>query len=210
MRIRHGWLGVATVLLLLVCVTSLEAKKPTFQSDTGDAYEMTGYQMRGVTGKKVSIEKAAGKKGTLVLFTCNACPWVKAWEDRIVELGNHYSRKGIGVIAINANDPNRVAEDSFDNMITRAKDKGMKFPYVVDDTSNVARAFGAGRTPEAFLFDADGKLVYHGTIDDNAKSPEDVKETWLKDAMQALVDGSPVPVASTKALGCSIKFRPES
>ncbi len=92
-------------------------------------------------------------------------------------------------------------------MQQRAKARGFKFPYVVDATSDVARAFGATRTPEAYLFDAAGKLVYHGTIDDNYKSEKDVKTTYLKDALDAVIAGEAVPVAQTKAVGCSIKFR---
>ena len=107
----------------------------------------------------------------LVVFTCNACPYAKAWEERIVALGNEYRAQGIGAIAINANDPAIVAGDSYDGMQEVAKERNLQFPYVVDAGSQVARAFGATRTPEAFLFDAEGKLVYHGTIDDNHQAP---------------------------------------
>jgi hypothetical protein len=167
----------------------------------------TDVEMLDVTGKNVSIEQARGEKGTLVLFTCNACPWVKAWEERIVSIGNAALDHGVGVIAINSNDPGKVAEDDYPVMQERARQRGVKFPYVVDATSDVARAYGATRTPEAFLFDAAGKLVYHGAIDDNAKDPSAVEETFLKDAVEALAAGEAVPVAETKALGCTIKFR---
>ena len=123
-------------------------------------------KMKGVDGKEVSIKDVMGAKGTLVVFTCNACPYAKGWETRIVDLGNSYAAKGIGMIAINANDPKVVADDGYDQMVTRAKERGMKYPYVMDATSEVAKAFGAARTPEAFLFDAQGKLVYHGAVDD--------------------------------------------
>jgi hypothetical protein len=92
-------------------------------------------------------------------------------------------------------------------MRRNAKDLKLKFPYVVDATSDVARAFGATRTPEAYLFDAGGRLVYHGTIDDNAKEPDQVRSRYLEAALRAAVDGRAVAVAETKALGCSIKFR---
>ena len=85
-----------------------------------------------------------------MIFTCNHCPWAKAWETRIAELGNTYRQRGVGVIAINANDPTANAEDSYDGMVTRAKALDFQFPYVVDNGSTVARAFGAERTPEAF------------------------------------------------------------
>jgi hypothetical protein len=145
-----------------------------------------------------------------VVFTCNHCPWAKAWEQRIVTIGNTYSKRGVGVIAVNPNDPSRYAEDDFTTMQKRAKQRGMKYPYVVDATSEMARAFGASATPEAFLFDAEGKLVYHGTIDDNAHEPQKVTARYLEDALNAVIGGKAVAVQETKALGCSIKFRPKS
>jgi peroxiredoxin len=164
-------------------------------------------KMKGVDGKEVSIEDVAGPAGTLVVFTCNHCPWAKAWESRIVELGNAYRQKGIGVIAINANDPKEYPVDGIDGMVERAKERDIQYPYVVDATSNVARAFGATRTPEAFLFDKDGRLVYHGSIDDNAQEPDKVDKRYLKDALDDVVVGRDVAVKETKSIGCSIKFR---
>jgi glutathione peroxidase-family protein len=173
----------------------------------GASMPMTGEKMKNIDGKEITLDSIRGSKGTLVVFTCNACPWAKAWEDRIVALGNEYQKKGVGVIAINSNDPAVVAEDAYDPMKTRAREKGFSFPYVVDATSGVARAFGATRTPEAFLFDAKGALVYHGTIDDNAQEPTKVKERYLADALNSVAGGSEVAVKETKALGCGIKFR---
>jgi peroxiredoxin len=163
--------------------------------------------MRNVDGQTKTIASVAGERGTLVIFTCNHCPWAQAWESRIVALGNEYRRRGIGVIAINPNDPSVHEEDSFEEMRRRARAAGMRFPYVVDSTSNVARAFGATKTPEAFLFDRRGRLVYHGAIDDNAHEPDDVEHRFLRDALAAVVAGEDVPRAETRAMGCSIKFR---
>jgi peroxiredoxin len=176
----------------------------------GSSAPMADAKMKNVDGSMVSIADARGEKGTLVVFTCNHCPYVKAWESRIDALGNAYLAKGIGVIAINANDPKVQPEDAFDAMKARAAEKGRKYPYVVDDTSDVARAFGATKTPEAFLFDASGKLVYHGTIDDNVQEPEKVTATWLADALEAVAAGNAPTTQTTKALGCSIKFRSKS
>jgi thiol-disulfide isomerase/thioredoxin len=158
-------------------------------------------------GKLVSIADVAGKSGTLVVFTCNHCPFARAWERRIAELGNGYVKKGVGVILINSNDPAKYPEDGFAQMQDRVKTLGLKVPYVVDATSNVARAFGASVTPEAFLFDAGGKLAYHGTIDDNRLDPDQVGKRYLKDALDAVVAGKPPAVAETKGIGCGIKFR---
>lgn len=163
-----------------------------------------------VDGKETSISKVAGSKGTLVVFTCNGCPYANKWEERIVELGNSYSKKGIGVIAINANDPAVARVDTLEVTQKRAKDRGFQFPYAIDATSNVARAFGARVTPEAFLFDKGGKLVYHGTVDDNSDKPDQVQKKYLKDALDAVLTNKMVPAAETKALGCGIKFRGNS
>lgn len=176
----------------------------------GSKAPMSDVKMKNVDGSMVSIADATGEKGTLVIFTCNHCPYVKAWESRIDDLGNAYLAKGIGVIAINANDPKIQPEDAFDAMKTRVAEKGRKYPYVVDETSDVARAFGATKTPEVFLFDAGGTLVYHGTVDDNVKEPDKVTETWLADALEAVVAGNVPSQQTTKALGCSIKFRNKS
>src|SRR6266545_6438057 len=119
----------------------------------GASAPMADVKMTSVDGKSVSIADVKGAKGTLVVFTCNACPWAKAWEARIAELGNAFAKRGVGVIAVNPNDPEVQAEDAYAVMQQRAKKRGMSFPYVVDVTSDLARAFGATRTPEAFLFD---------------------------------------------------------
>lgn len=166
-------------------------------------------KMKNVNDKELTLASQAGKKGTLVVFTCNACPWVKKWQDRVAEIGNAATAAGFGVVAINSNDPSLNAEDGFAEMKKRSKALKLKFPYVVDGTSEVARAFGATRTPEAFVFDASGKLVYHGTIDDNANDAAAVTATYLKDAVNAVAEGKSIEMAETKAFGCTIKFRGE-
>jgi peroxiredoxin len=172
----------------------------------GDKAPMATTKMKNVDGKEVSVADVAGKGGTLVIFTCNHCPFVIAWEGRIAEIGNAFLKKGVGVIAINPNNPSEKPEDGYEQMQARAKKLGLEFPYVVDTTSEVARAFGASRTPEIFLFDADGKLVYHGAVDDN-KDAKSVDKRYLQDALDALLAGKPIPVAETKAVGCTIKWR---
>lgn len=197
---------VRTVSILALCLVSM----PALAADPlalGTGMAAADVKMKDVTGEGISISDTRGEKGTLVIFTCNACPWVKAWEERIVSVGNAARSQGVGVIAINANDPNKVAEDSYEVMQKRARERGMEFPYVVDSTSDVARAYGATRTPEVFLFDAEDRLAYHGAIDDNAKDASAVEQDYLKDAVQAVAAGKPVPVAETKALGCTIKFK---
>lgn len=172
----------------------------------GSAVAMGDVPMPNVDGKPVTIAGSKGDKGTLVVFTCNHCPWAKAWQDRIVALGNRFTGEGVGVLAVNPNDPTAYPEDGAVQMKERAAELGMKFPYVVDAGGKVARAFGATKTPEVFLFDAAGKLVYYGAVDDNANDPAAVEHKYLEDALTALVAGQPIPKASTKALGCSIKY----
>jgi peroxiredoxin len=168
---------------------------------------VTATKMKNVDGKMISIADAAGKAGTLVIFTCNHCPFAKGWEQRIAELGATYSKKGIGVLLVNANDPAMHAEDDFAGTQARAKSLKLEVPYVIDETSNVARAFGASVTPEAFLFDAAGNLAYHGTIDDNHRDPSKVEKRYLKDALDAVVAGKRPAVPESKGLGCGIKYR---
>jgi len=158
-------------------------------------------------GKSVSIADVQGKAGTLVVFTCNHCPFARGWEHRIADLANTYSKKGIGVILVNANDPAKYPEDDFAGMQARAKELALQVPYVVDETSGVAKALGASHTPEVFLFDRNGKLAYHGAIDDNHRDAAAAKNHYLKDALDAVLEGRPAPVAETKAIGCGIKFR---
>lgn len=163
--------------------------------------------MKNVDGRSLTLAGAKGKKGTLVLFICNHCPWVKMWQPRIAEIGNAALAQGVGVVAVNGNDPVAYPEDEFAVMVERAKEVGYRFPYVVDATSDVARAFGASKTPEAFLFDAKGKLVYHGAVDDNARDAKAVTARWLADAVTAVAAGKAPAVTESKALGCGIKFR---
>jgi peroxiredoxin len=157
-------------------------------------------------GKDVSIKSVAGDKGTMVVFTCNNCPYAKAWEERIVELGNTYSKKGVGVLLVNSNSPSVSKGDTFEATKERAKERGMAFAYAVDPDSTVARAFGAAKTPEAFVFDKGGQLVYHGTIDDNHEEAGKVTKRYLKDALDAVAAGKKPALPETKSMGCGIKF----
>jgi peroxiredoxin len=192
--------------LSIALVASLAVAGSAFGVSIGDKAPSTNVKMKSVDGSAVSIADVAGKQGTLVVFSCNHCPFVKAWQGRIASVGNAAKTRGIGVIIINSNDPTAYPEDSYAEMQKRSQQLGFAFPYVVDATSDVARAFGATHTPEAFLFDKDGKLVYHGAIDDS-KEADQVAAHYLQDAIDAALAGKAVPVAETKAIGCSIKFR---
>lgn len=163
-------------------------------------------KMKNVDEKLLSINESRGPKGTLVIFTCNHCPFVKAWLSRTIALGNEYLKKGVGVIAINANDPSYAPEDSFEEMQKAAKGV-MNYAYVVDETGAVAKAFGATKTPEFYLFNAKDQLVYKGAIDSDSQNPQQAK-AFLKKALDEVIAGKKVSNPETRALGCSIKFRP--
>ncbi len=199
-----------SALFLLGLTGVAVAQKAPAPLALGSKAPKANVAMKNVDGTTITLAKAAGKKGTLVVFTCNHCPFAKAWEERITEIGNAATTAGVGVVAINSNDPAAYPDDDYPSMQERAKKLGLEFPYVVDATSEIAKAFGASKTPEAFLFDAKGKLVYHGTIDDNSRDASAVKQPWLRQAVDAVAAGQRVATAETKALGCGIKFRTKS
>lgn len=159
-----------------------------------------------VGGEHVSLADAAGANGTVVLFECNHCPYVVASVGRINAMAESCKSKGIGFVGINSNDPVVYANDSFEHMVKRA-DKGMPYPYLHDDTQTVAHAYGAKRTPEFFLFDAQGTLVYQGRMDDNPKDPSQVESTELADALEAMLNGEAPAVHTTESIGCSVKWK---
>ena len=206
---RFAPLWMVPVTLAAVAGTSFAQTDAPAVLAIGATAPMRETRMTGVDGKEITLADAAGKKGTLVVFMCNHCPFVKAWQARIAKVGNAAVLKGVGVVAVNSNDPAAYPEDDMAHMKDRAKDLGFKFPYVVDATSDLARAFGATHTPEIFLFDAKGKLVYHGAVDDN-KDEKSVQRPWLMQAVSSVAAGKPVATAETKSFGCGIKFRGKS
>ncbi len=149
-------------------------------------------------------------KGFIVVFTCNHCPFAKAYEERIIGLNTKYASLGYPVIAINPNDPKQVDEDSYSNMQARAKTKNYAFPYLMDETQDVAHAYGAAHTPQVFVLQKSGNdfiVKYTGAIDDNSDDANAVKSKYVEDAVNALLAGKPVTTPSTKAIGCGIKWK---
>ena len=168
---------------------------------------LTDVEMTGTDDEAHSIESEKGDRGTLVMFSCNHCPVVVGYESRISRILNAYQQKGIGVIVINSNDIAQYPADDLEHMKKRGEEQKFEFPYVIDDTSDVARAFGASKTPECFLFDEDLKLAYWGAIDDSPRDANDVSVNYLTDAMDSLIAGEEVKTREAKAVGCSIKMR---
>ena len=175
--------------------------------EIGSTMPLKDLELADISGKNITLANAKGDAGTLVVFSCNTCPWVIRWEDRYVSLANTYAQKGIGMIAVNSNAARFGGEDSLEEMLEHAKNNGYNFPYAQDPESELASAFGATKTPHIYLFDGDDKLVYRGAIDDNAKNAKKVDEPFLANAIDALLAGNPINPQTTKALGCSIKFK---
>ena len=172
----------------------------------GDYVE--NFTLKNVDGKMVSLENEA-KKGAIVVFTCNTCPFSVMYEQRIIDLDNTYRPQGYPVIAINPNDAERVPKESFAHMQKLSEEKNYPFPYLVDETQAVAKAFGAKKTPHVFLLNKEDKglrLIYIGAIDDNPGNAEKVSEPYVEQAIQAVQQGEEVQKKTTKAIGCSIKW----
>ena len=174
--------------------------------DIGSEMPLSEVKMADVGGKNVSLKDAMGENGLLVVFSCNTCPWVNSWEDRYISVSKLSQKKGVGMIAINPNEGSRENGDSMDDMQSRAKKAKYDFYYTLDKESKLASAFGASRTPQIYLFNNKGTLVYRGAIDDNARRPRKVENPYLMDAINAMVAGEKINTASTKALGCGIKY----
>jgi|TARA_B100000035_G_C20905230_1_gene511337 hypothetical protein len=174
--------------------------------EIGSGIPMGNVKMTDVSGREVSLNDAMGEKGLLVIFSCNTCPWVNAWEDRYIVISERYGKKGVGIIALNPNAARRGDGDGLADMQERAAKAGYAFHYALDEGAQLASAFGATRTPHIYLFSKEGKLVYRGAIDDNARKPRKVKKPYLMNAIDAMLAGEKVEVNSSKALGCGIKF----
>ena len=162
------------------------------------------FKLKNVDGKMVSLSDFKDAKGYIVVFTCNHCPYAMKYEDRIIALNAKYAPLGYPVIAINPNDPISNPDDNFDAMKERVKEKSISYPYLVDSGSIYAQ-YGATRTPHVFLLDKAKVVQYIGAIDDNAMEPSSVKAKFLEEAIADLQAGRKVKVATTKAVGCSIK-----
>ncbi|WP_276368247.1 thioredoxin family protein [Chryseolinea sp. H1M3-3] len=194
-------LGLVGLILLLVSSKSMKY-------EIGDA--VGDFKLKNVDGKMVALSDYKSEKGVIVIFDCNTCPYSKAYNDRIIALDKKYSEQGFPVIAINANDAQISPGDSYDEMVSRAKKKNYTFPYLIDESQTVARAFGASNTPHVFVLqriENTFKVAYIGTIDDNSRDASAAKKKYVEDAVEALLNGKPVSTPNTKAIGCTIKWK---
>jgi len=193
------------ILLPIVIATSFSFKPSVDPLPIGSSIPNADKKMKNVAGMELSFKDAMNAKGLLVMFSCNTCPVVHAYQSRTTEVCNYAKGKDIGVILLNSNEGSRDNGDSFSDMKEYASEQSYNWAYVVDENSVMAVAFGATRTPECFLFNAEGKLVYHGAIDDNQNGPDEVTRKHLKIAMDEMLEGKDVAVKKTRSVGCTIK-----
>jgi peroxiredoxin len=165
------------------------------------------FNLPGIDGKKYSLGSYKDNQALIVIFSCNHCPYVQAYEDRIKQIQEDYKSKGVFVVAINSNEDSGYPEDSFENMKKRASEKKFNFPYLRDDEQSVARAYDATHTPEIFLFDKNKKLAFHGKIDDNWQEPKKVQNHYIENALDELLAGKEISVPETFTIGCTIKWK---
>ncbi|WP_338378784.1 thioredoxin family protein [uncultured Flavobacterium sp.] len=197
---------IALLGLIGVFIFAFTTKDTAAGYDIGDV--ATDFSLKNIDNKMVSLKDYKDAKGFIVIFTCNHCPYAKAYEERIVALDKKYKKLGYPVIAINPNNPEKNKEDSFELMIVRAKEKGFTFPYLFDEGQKIYPQYGATKTPHVYILEktAKGNIVkYIGAIDDNYEDEKAVKVKYVEDAVNSLLKGIEVEVKTTKAIGCSIK-----
>lgn len=168
------------------------------------------FKLKNTDGKIFSLSSMKKAKGFVVIFTCNHCPFSQAYEDRIISLNKKYAALGYPVVAINPNDSETEPEDSFENMVKRSQEHSYNFPYLLDNTQEVAKKYGATRTPHVFILSVKGKdliVEYVGAIDDSAYEPENVKTPYVENAVNDLLAGKKPGTTNTKAIGCGIKWK---
>ena len=190
--------------LLFISLFGLFANDITSLS-IGSSIPLANQKMTDVSGKEVSIKSAMHENGVLVMFSCNTCPYVIRNQQRTKEINQYALDNKIGVIVINSNETQRNDVDSYEAMKNYATQQQYKWYYAVDKNSTVANAFGATRTPEVYLFNKKGILVYKGAIDDNPSDASNVKRQHLKTAIDEMLQGKNVSVTESKSVGCGIK-----
>ena len=158
-------------------------------------------------GNNVSLDMASLGEYKLVIFSCNHCPYAQAWEDRIINIQKKYKSSGLSTIMISSNDAEKYPEDNFTKMKERHSEKKFNFSYLYDETQEVAKMYGAERTPEVFLFNELGLLKYQGTIDDNYENENNVNKKYLEDAIESIIIGKDPEISSTDPVGCTIKWK---
>lgn len=195
-------------ILLLVSFTligNISIAQKNIPLELGAIIPMSEELMINVSDEKMSLNNNFNENGLLVVFSCNTCPFVVMWEDRYRQLEKMCQINNIGMVYINSNEAKRDGDDSQEAMKNYAKNMGYSFPYLIDEKSAIANAFGAKTTPHTYLFNKNKSLVYKGAIDDNFRDISQVKQTYLLDAIEQMVSGQDIKLKETNAKGCSIK-----
>ena len=190
------------VFIILSFMTVLFARELSI----GEVLPKVNIPVQDVSGETFTLKKLMDKNGLLIIFSCNTCPWVIRWQDRYNPIAGLCSENNIGFVAVNSNVRQHNGVDSYTAMQEHAQEYNYRFPYVMDKRAELANAFGAKKTPHVYLFNKDNKLVYRGAIDDNSENADNVKTSYLVNAVNAVAIGEEIKVKRTKALGCSIKF----
>lgn len=196
----------ALLMLAVSGLVSWTADSPGYK--VGDI--AADFKLKNVDGKTVSLANYKSAKGYIVVFTCNHCPYAKAYESRIMALDKEYAAKGYPVIAISPNDPVSTPEDSFDNMKKRAAEKKYTFPYTIDEMQDITRTYGAKATPHVYVLQKTEKgnvVKYIGAIDNDTEGTNPNRTKYVEDAVNSLLSGKAIATTSTKAIGCSIKWK---
>jgi len=198
---------IKSILLTAFIAVLFVAAKPAGYG-VGDT--AADFKLKNVDGKMVSLADFKSAKGVIVIFDCNTCPYSKAYNERILALSKKYPAT-FPVVAINSNSPELSPGDSFDEMVKYAKTKGYDFPYLFDETQEVAKNYGATNTPHVYVLKKEGgsfKVAYIGAIDNNTKDANAADKKYVEEAVDALLAGNAVPTEKTKAIGCTIKWKP--
>ncbi len=191
--------------MLAITAIGLAAFTSITELPIGAEIPKADVKMKDISGKVISLKEAKKKNGLLVMFSCNTCPYVVKNQQRTLEISNYALKNDIGVILVNSNEGTRKEDDSYAAMQAYAKNQGYKWYYTIDENSVLADAFGANRTPETFLFNSEGKLVYHGAIDDNPSNAGAVSRKHLKEAIDETLSNKDVSLKTSRSVGCTIK-----
>jgi len=193
----------------MISIVIMSMVNPEAGYKVGD--KAVDFKLKNTDEKEVTLASYKDAKGFIIVFTCNHCPFSKKYEDRINALDAKYKTLGYPIIAINSNDAVEYPDDNFENMKIRSKEKGFTFPYLVDGTQEIAKKYGATRTPHVYILTKEKQdlvVKYIGAIDDNADDVAAVKEKYVESAVNSLLESKPVKPDFTKAIGCTIEFIP--
>lgn len=199
---------LSVVLIFFISAKKSESRPTNLKYEVGDTAR--DFKLKNVDGNMVSMSDYEDAKGFIVVFTCNTCPFSKMYEQRIIDLDKKYKGLGYPVIAINPNDKKAQPGDSFEAMVARSKDKGYTFPYLYDESQEIASSYGATRTPHVYILNKnsdDLKVAYIGAIDNNHQDAAAADKKYVEAAVDNILAGEKVKTQFTKAIGCSIKWK---